>query len=576
MLGCVPFRPGKCLIRRGWESGGKQNRMANVATPNSALEQRSAALGDPDGAEISLKPFFRILWSYRRVIAVLISIIITVLTLGALGVYLFQPTERQTSLEFRLHFEGADRGEYPNGLIFSQTDIISPSVLGNVYTQNALQRYCSYDDFKNSIVVLESSRELELLRMEYETKLGDSRLTPVDRSKLEQEFRQKQDTLRIPQYTLTFVTPSNSLQIPEILKKKILADILASWAEDAVKRKGILNYQVRIFTPSGLFRDMLDTEDYAIRFDMLRDKINRVIGNIDALSQLPGANVIRVTQDRVSLPEIRANLEDIRRFKVEPLALTMRSISIGRDPTSAAQYLQTRLLQVKSDQQESVARLATVRNALQSYTFARSDVATPQQSGPSTSSPTGGMIPQLSETFLDRLMDIARQNKDIEYRQKLTDEIIKAGERLASIEKEVAYYQQSAGSIQRQAGGIPSQDSLATFGKRFDEIYRLVVQAMDQVNAVYEEISKENLDPRTNLYSITTPPWSTTLRGFPASRLAVYEILTFVLSLWLIPLGCVIYDYFRREIYSPPVTAEVQLENPGTNLAKGRARAGNQ
>ncbi len=48
---------------------------------------------------------------------------------------------------------------------------------------------------------------------------------------------------------------------------------------------------------------------------------------------------------------------------------------------------------------------------------------------------------------------------------------------------------------------------------RFAEIYDAVVQAIEQVNDVYTELSAQNLNPRTNLFTMTRPFSTTTERA---------------------------------------------------------------
>ena len=51
------------------------------------------------------------------------------------------------------------------------------------------------------------------------------------------------------------------------------------------------------------------------------------------------------------------------------------------------------------------------------------------------------MIPQFSESFLDRLVEMSTQNNDIEYRQELTDRIIRESLAVTVLDKEQGYYE---------------------------------------------------------------------------------------------------------------------------------------
>ena len=113
--------------------------------------------------EISLQPLLKTLWSYRWVINLAVAGMMGIFVVAMLAAYVFQAVERLGTLEFRLLFVGASQGEYPNGTPFSSAEITSTPVLTEVFEMNELEGHGSYEDFKNSIFVLQSNPELELL-----------------------------------------------------------------------------------------------------------------------------------------------------------------------------------------------------------------------------------------------------------------------------------------------------------------------------------------------------------------------------------------------------------------------------
>ena len=75
---------------------------------------------------------------------------------------------------------------------------------------------------------------------------------------------------------------------------------------------------------------------------------------------------------------------------------------------------------------------------------------------------------------------------------------------------------------------------------RSAEIYDAVVQAIEQVNDVYTELWAQNLNPRTNLFTMTRPFSITTERALGLRTLALYGLLVAMVSLVLVPLTCLI------------------------------------
>ena len=171
----------------------------------------------------------------------------------------------------------------------------------------------------------------------------------------------------MPQYSLNFVSPGGAAPIPDVLMSKVLNDILAAWAEQAATRKGVLTYQVSLYTPNVLVKEFLEADDYIVLVDILRGKVNRIITNLDDLESLPGASVVRVTKNRISLPEIRANLEDLVRYRLEPLAGYIWTNSLSRDPELLGPYLENRRFQITLDRQEAEGRGKVIEDSLRAY-----------------------------------------------------------------------------------------------------------------------------------------------------------------------------------------------------------------
>ena len=96
---------------------------------------------------ISLAHFFHTLRRYERVIGLAFLIVALGYALLALAILILSPTQTATYVPFRLEFEGAERGFYPNGLKFSTDEIIAEPNLLRVYNANHLQRFLPFRDF---------------------------------------------------------------------------------------------------------------------------------------------------------------------------------------------------------------------------------------------------------------------------------------------------------------------------------------------------------------------------------------------------------------------------------------------
>ena len=160
-------------------------------------------------------------------------------------------------------------------------------------------------------------------------------------------------------------------------------------------------------------------------------------------------------------------------------------------------------------------------------------------------------MPRLGESFLDRLVEMSTMNSDIAYRQGLTDRIIEESVAVAALEREQAYYEDLSGSVTDLGPRLRDADrerELVSVEAEFEGAFDLVVVAVDQVNAIYEELSTQNLNPTTLLYTVTAPFTIRTERALSLRTAVLYGALVFMLSLFLVPLGCLAHSYFRREV----------------------------
>ena len=486
-------------------------------------------LGDDD--EISLEPLFNILWSYRRIIAAAAGVGAVLLTLVSLHTY-FTRTVQHASAEFRLLFDRADRGEYPNGLPFTAQEITSNQVLTEVFNANGLDQYFNYGGFRNAIFVVQAPTVgMEMLSAEYEA-IG----TPAGRASVEEQFRQRRELLEQPLYTLDFVQPAGAADVPDVLLEKVLSDILTGWTRNAVERRRVFEYQIDVPSHDVLRTDLVAANNDAIRLDTLRGRINRILASLDELSALPGAGLVRVGEvgeSAVSLSDIRTRLEDLLRSGLRPLLIEV----LARGDAAVASYVEGRLFQARLDKAEAVARESALTQALRSNTSFNHNFSVPAAEG--------------VDEFLERIITIASSLEAIDrpYQQRAVDRIVAAGYVVARLEKEVVDYEEMGAwvrgdrtnpALSRSTNGDGSVES------RVAAMESAVARALQQANEIYAEISERNLNSGAGLYAITRPFYVRVERGGFGRAVAAYGLLLTILMVTLVPVACIVHHWARR------------------------------
>ena len=501
---------------------------------------------------LQLRPLLRRIWAYRRVIVGVVTGVTIVFVAFALTILITTPAERMGTLGFTLLFDGSSTGRYPNGTPFSTAEITSTPVLTAVFDANDLDRFGSYEDFRNALFILQANPALDALSFEYQTKLADARLTPVDRGRLEDEFQTKREALSNSSFTLTLRQTAGTGTLPPSLTEKVLADTLDLWATQAVERKGALRYNIPILSENILRRNIIVNSAPFRGIDILRLQITRIVTNIEQIKALPGATVMRSGDDRISLEEARAELEDILRFQLQPLMLrSIRQPGYSEDPRELDNYISNQLFQIKLNREEAERKVRSLQAALRAYMG--QEVGAAVETAGSEGAPLGlapgsqAIVPQFGDSALELLMDMSVMNNDADYRQRLTDQVIAEGLVVTGLQRDEASYEEV--SVSRSIRAEPGQQvGVDRIHSEIEQAFVSVVRVVRDVNTIYEELSAKNLTPATLLYSLSSPFSQSTERSVTVRDLALYGLLVLVLSLIIVPVGCLGYSYFQREI----------------------------
>jgi len=504
---------------------------------------------EPVDPPISISHLMRTLRGYLPVIVLTLLSVTILYALVVVAYMLIKPSQSVTSVRFRLNFTGADKSTYPNGQRFNASSIISTPVLLKVYRANDLGRFCTFTIFSRSIVVLEANPALERLNTEYQARMADPKLTPVDRDRLAREFDAKRDSLGKNEYTLNYTRAAGS--IPEHLVRKTLSDILVTWANDAENEQSLLDFPMAVLSPNILNVSSAEANDPMISLLLLRSNIGRVLLNIHELELVPGASVIRTPTQHMSLLEIRLRLEDTLRFRVEPLLNVVRSSGLVRNPAAMIQFLETQINYDERTLHDMQQRSDAIRNALSVYAMsspgaeeARSAAAQPS----GTREVKGGgdtVTPIVNETFLDRLVALSNQTDEVRYRQKAADEYHRATLAIIPAEQAVAYDKELL-EMMKRSPSTGASTSAAQIQGDIDSIRSESRALVAQVNEIYQVLSR-TMNPASQVYSVTQAPTTNIQRTGDLRRGILGLLLVVLLTLPITVIVCLLHNRVREE-----------------------------
>lgn len=490
--------------------------------------------------EVSLVDFFRPLVGWGSQIWRGTLVVVLIGLIAGMAYWLMQPVRRTTSLEFRPLFEGADEGMYPNGLRFSPTDITSPSITEQVHTKNDLGTYCQAGRFSSGFTVQQSSPALHFLNLEYEGRLADTRVTAVERQRLQEEYESRRAALK-PQYKLVFIHPLACKSLPSLAASKALTEVLETWAADSQQKRGVMRLQISVLAPSIFDRVSAMTDNLLVRADLLRTMVGRVVANISEVEELPGADVVRAGQQQVSLAQARIELEDLIQTQLDPL-VAEAGASLG---ARAGRWIDHAVKSAEIRLQQAQEQADAYRMALREYSGLPGVGPTPP---PGERTPSTGdvqtLTPQIDRTFIDRIVELSTVNTT--FRQEITRKTIEASVVAVNRGAVVNQYKQLLAAM-RAGGPSLSPESLQT---RLDRATREAKDATHLFNQIYDEFGRISLRSGSALYRVEQPPFTTELRAFSLWDMALLLMTLVFLVPVLLAIAVLIRFHTQRFVAS--------------------------
>ncbi len=512
-------------------------------------EQRQEFPG-PDRSEhpVSVSHLVHTLRKYLLAISLGMGAVMVGYIIIASAAYLLSPSQRTTWQAFRLDFKGADRGEYPNGLKFSTNEIVSVPIVLKVFNQNDLGRFVSFADFSRSLVVLESNRALEALARDYQSRLSDPKLTPIDRERIQREYELRLASISKGQYAIHYMRKVRGGDIPDVVVRKVLNDILTEWANFVANEQHVLEYRTAVLSPDVVAATPIDGTNPAINIDMLRAKVLRVQRNVEQIRALPAAELARTKQDSASLSDISIRLDEIVRFRLEPLIHRVAAAGLD-DRGETLRFLHSQLSydQRQLDAYQNIAE-ATRKSAelyLSGHSAPRGALlAATEARGSDSKAAAETVMPQLSDSFLERLIQLTSSSNDTLYRQEITEAYRQAALRVVPLQEAVAYHESILAFVRTGTTGdkmgraVVDQQILATR----NEVRGLVTK----MHEIYGDLSR-NLNASTELITRTGVATTRVSRAISVKQLALYGVLTAFLTLPLLIFISLVHNRVREE-----------------------------
>lgn len=500
---------------------------------------------------MSISHLVHTLEAYAPAIVLSVLAVAALYIVAAIGLYVFSPAQRITTQQFRVDFEGASEGLYPNGIKFASSDITSTPILLKVFQDNHLDRFTTFPNFSRAVFVLEANLDYERLAADYQSRLSDPKLSAIDRERILREWQAKSASVAKNDFSLNWLRTPDTAGVPESDVKKALLDTLSGWAHYAANDQHVLKYRLTVFSPQ-IIGPTDSNGELIVAIQELRSKVYKVLQNIDALREVPGSELVR-SNDGISLEEIRLRLEEIIRFRLEPLTGRVSTSGLVANRASTIRFLESQLAYDQRYLKGMQNYADSIRESVAVYSLDQRGFT---QEGVTSTAPSSRdqskavqrpdtVMPQISDSFLDRLMTLTSQSLDIQYRQKLVDDYRRASQGIIPAQDAVSYDQEVLAQVKETANATGALQA-AEVRDEIEMAKKDVRQALSRINNIYNAISS-NLSPSKELYTLTAPPVVRTEHSRSLAQLALYGVAVLALSLPVIVVVCLIHARVREE-----------------------------
>ena len=454
-----------------------------MSSPSQNVNGQSSRSSD----EIDLGELMLRVWATRgRVIASVFVVVALYVCYVAVDYFASHKTVNYSNV-FDLNFEGLSKGEFPNGSKFQMSDMTSNTVLGRVYRQNDLDEYgLKLDEFRRAVSVYPYAPNAEFIRLKYSARLADKSLSAAQVNDLENEMGRELNAARSSNVRLSLILPEEQ-GLPNDVAEKVLLDISKVWADRAINEVGVLKPAVSVYSERIFNKERFENLDYLLGINLVLDSVNLVRGNIAALMAQPNATTLVDDETGFTLADLDKAIKDIADYDIRQIVDPIDELGIARNDEVVRLHYSRRISDLRREKTMWLERASAIREVLKGY---NGDAA---PAGEFAASTQNNLVPQLGDAFLDRLLEVSRQGSDLEFRQKLTLEMLGFENKAIDVEQNIETVRRTLATLD---GKLKQSEELRdVYIKVVEEQLPIVLQQLREytqvMNRMYEKQGRQ-------------------------------------------------------------------------------------
>ena len=433
------------------------------------------------------------------------------------------------SMILSITFPQAEKNQYPNQSPFSLTDIVTRSVIEQVWKNNDLEKQnITLKDLTNIISITQYADNANFIRTRYQEMLSRKNLSQTDVSALERDYKAELDSASKKQALLSLTAPFSS-SLSGALARKVLADIPRVWSAQSINDLGVVS--IPNVESENVYGDNFKRYTPFQITDYFYKSIDNLELTLATIEGFPGGRSLRDPKTGRTVEDLKKKLREINRFWIldfenyatinfKPNEIEVRSAEI-------------QLKELKIRQNEWLTQASIYKKSLNDYDSLKDQKESSSYSGIESRTGQGNSL-QLQGDAVQRLINLGSQNKDAEFRQELTNKRVSAEIRSAALEMEISRLARRINTIDSSA--VQEQSSNAKVESFAQEVLTQLQTVSESINRIQSVQMSKFTDDDGLLYI------GSDITNRPASNLTKWvaipsALLVMILAIWLMILG---------------------------------------
>jgi len=465
--------------------------------------------------EINLQDLFAAVWKTRTLWLISIIVVAAIFWGSLIVRSMALPTVERFVLPLYLTFENSEKGEYPNGTRFARSDIISTTVLNEVYQRHQLESFgLEIGAFRQSISIAPYAPGEGMIRTKYEALISENKkITPQEIDELRKRQQEELDKALANGVKIIYVREGKGA-LPNALLQPLLSGIATVWAIKAIEERGVLENDIQLFSKSIIQEGLINDLDYPVVLAYLKEKTQLIEANLEKLLKLPNGKIIKDSDTGLTIADLQKSLQDSLNYRLQMLEDPIHQLGISKTPAMTQLHYEEQMMRLSEERRALESKAAVVGEAQRQYRIAQQNSrATPQKSGMDQGSvalnSTGTTIPQFGDNFLDRIISMSDHASDTAYRQKLSDQRLLYQEESIELEKKIRQVQRNIQNIQNIQDNQSEHDviiaeAISALKNGVPALVKDLYRHIAATKRIYEQLNQQTIYGTGSLYQLAS------------------------------------------------------------------------